>query len=212
MKIGFFGDSFCAWHEPPVLSKRTHPETYIKKIQKHYNADIVNLGINGSSIYDLMLLQIKPFIEKNEYPDVCVFVWTNYARLFHRSYRGMNAVSVQYKDDSDPIINAAKQYFIHLLDWESHRFQYEAALQYFDLNTLSKFPNTTKIIHCWAYKNIYEWKHGVVANPAQQLIELALQDRTEKDLANDIALNHLDTEDKNNIVFETIKTAIDNYE
>jgi hypothetical protein len=210
MKIGFFGDSFCATCDPPA--GKTYPETYIKKIEKYYNAEIVNLGINGSSIFDLMLLQIKPFVENNEYPDVCVFMWTNHYRVFHREQRNINLSSVQVKSlGGNPIWDSAIHYFNYLFDEELHKFQYQSALEYFDLNTLSKFPKTTKIIHFWNFEKMYNWQHGVVVSG--NFFDLAIRDRHIDDVCyNDQALNHLDTEEKNNVVFEKIKNAIDNYE
>ena len=211
MKIGFFGDSYCAHCDTPNEYKFVY-DTYLKKIQTHYNAEIVNIGINGSSIYDVILLQVQPFITSDNYPDVCIFVWTNYARIFHRKHRGMNLKSLKFKDKSDPIINAAKEYFVHLLDWELLRFQYISALEHFDLHTLSKFPSTTKIIHIWNYEKLYDWQNGVeLSIPGYEtLVKLATDDRTIPD-GIDWALNHLDGDRKNTIVFDSIRHTIDNY-
>ena len=87
MKIGFFGDSFCAdkWN-----SINNDYNTYISMIEKHYDADIVHLGVGGSSVGDLILLQLTPFINQNIIPDVCVFCWTEPHRLFHRNIRKIN--------------------------------------------------------------------------------------------------------------------------
>ena len=51
MKIGFFGDSFCAKR----YSYSLNYSTYISMLANHYNAKIVNLGVGGSSIGDLIL-------------------------------------------------------------------------------------------------------------------------------------------------------------
>ena len=216
MKIGFFGDSFCA----TLVGKRHNGndpvyETYIKKLITHYDATLVNLGVSGSSIYDLILLQIKPFIKQNNYPDVCIFVWTNYRRIFNRKHRGLSLFSLEAKSeqDTDPIIEAAKKYVINLLDWELHEFQYKSALQYFDINTLSKFPKSTKIFHFWAFEKLYDWQHGVELSIEgyPSLMDLAIHQRIIPKFG-DWASNHIDGDNKNNLVFETIKQAIDNYE
>jgi len=214
MKIAFFGDSYCAHCEVPNGYTPAY-ETYIKKIQQHYNADIVNIGVNGSSIYDVLLLQVKPFISNNNYPDVCVFLWTNYGRIFHRTYRGMNLSSLcaKSKDKLDPVWNATNEFFMHLLDWELQQFQYLSALEYFDRNTLSKFPSTTKIVHMWCFEKLYDWQHGVEVNiPGYDaLVKLATDDRKIPE-GMDWALNHLNGERKNNLVFNSLKHTIDNYE
>jgi hypothetical protein len=212
MKIGFFGDSFCSTCDPSTGTDKTYPETYIKKIKNHYNADIVNLGINGSSIFDVILLQIKPFIENNNYPDVCVFVWTNYYRLFHREQRSINLPSAKIKSlGGNPVWDSAIHYFKHLYDPELHEFQHRSALQYFDLNILSKFPKTTKIIHFWSFEKVYDWLNGVVV--PNNLFDLAVEGRQINDVRYErVALNHFDTEYKNNVVFKILKNAIENYE
>ena len=81
MKIGFFGDSFCA---------DLQSGTYLQLLATHYGADVVNVGYGGSSIWDVLLLQIDPFIKKNNIPDICVFVWTEPTRLFHQVLRNIN--------------------------------------------------------------------------------------------------------------------------
>lgn len=228
MKIGFFGDSYCVHCDTPKGYTPAY-DTYIKKIQTYYDADIVNLGINGSSIYDVILLQVKPFITSNNYPDVCVFVWTSDARIFHRACRNLNLTSclapwavaarrLESNDKTDPIINAAKEYFIHLLDWELLRFQYISALEHFDKHTLFKFPSTTKIIHIWNYEKVYDWQTGIeLSIPGYETLgKLAADDRTMEsyDLlpdGRDWALNHLDGDRKNSIVFDSIRHTIDNY-
>jgi hypothetical protein len=218
MKIGFFGDSFCSdLTDRP--DRNSGYETYINKLKKHYNAEIVNLGVAGSSIYDSILLQIKPFIDKNEHPDICIFVWTNYGRIFHRSVRNMMPGTLprllrDSKANKTPIISAAIEYYAHLLDWELHEYQYKSALHYFDLNILSNFPKTTKVLHLWAFENEYSWKNGtlVLIPNYKYLMALAADGRKVPSGDIDPELNHLDGEHKNILVFETIKTAIDNYE
>ena len=212
MRIGFFGDSFCADLENRP-NQYVDYKTYISKLKKHYNAEIINLGIAGSSVYDTILLQIKPFIEKNDYPDICIFVWTNYGRIFHRKTRNLCATTVQRLKD-DAVVNAAREYFTYLLDWELHEFQYKSALQYFDLNILPAFPKTTKILHMWAFEKLYDWNCGIVVEIPHYnyFMNLASDGRTVPTHSIDSALNHLDGDKKNNIVFETITRAIDNYE
>ena len=107
MKIGFFGDSFCA-----VEKKEPNEyETYIHKLKKHYNAEIVNLGIPGSSIYDVILLQFKQFYAGNNVPDVCIFTWTHYSRLFNRTKRNITPNNA---------VDAHKDYYKHIFHINIH--------------------------------------------------------------------------------------------
>jgi hypothetical protein len=213
MKIGFFGDSFCS----DIVDRpgcNSGYETYINKLKNHYNAEVVNLGISGCSIYDVILLQIKPFIDKNKYPDVCIFVWTNYGRLFHRKKRrGTAFTDFANSTATDPIVNAAKQYITYFLDWELQKFQYVSALHYFDSTVLSKFPKNVKIFHLWGFEKLHEWEHGVELSVGayKSLWEFA-SDGRKVPKADDPELNHIDGDRKNNLLFETIKTEIDNYE
>ena len=89
--IGFFGDSFCN-RETNEHSMSHDYETYIRQVKNYYNADIVNLGFGGSSIWDLYLNQLKPFIEQP--PDITVCVWTNAGRLYHRECRSLHHSAV----------------------------------------------------------------------------------------------------------------------
>jgi len=216
MKIGFFGDSFCSTLDSKSsLENGPVYDTYIKKLITHYNAELVHLGVDGSSIYDLILLQIKSVIDENNYPDVCVFFWTNNNRIFNRTYRGLTflTLKIKYELNTDPIIESAKKYVNHLLDYEQHKFQYLSALQYFDLNTLSKFPKSTKIFHFWSFEKIYDWQHGVELSIEgyPSLMDFGKHGRNIP-ATGDLVLNHIDGNDKNNLVFKTIKQAIDNYE
>jgi hypothetical protein len=94
--IGFFGDSFCS-------EIRNHHsiwynyDTYMKKLADHYDATVVNVGHGGCSIWDTLLLQLNPLIEKNEVPDICVFVWTIPGRLFNRKIRRLNSTDINEK-------------------------------------------------------------------------------------------------------------------
>ena len=66
--IGFFGDSFCA------ESTNTSWTTLLAdKLQ----ADIVNVGRGGSSIWTAIL----DFLDTNNIPDYLIFCWTNPRRL-----------------------------------------------------------------------------------------------------------------------------------
>lgn len=218
--MGFFGDSFCQQNSGMIWQT----ETYIRKLQKHYQADVVNLGIGGSSIWDVMLLQIAPFIKTKTIPDVCVFVWTEHSRLFHREIRHINSGSARNYKDKDKLWSAANDYYDHFLDEELSKLQYKSALEYFDNNVLANFPLTTKIVHLWSYGNfdswtensfkpenmkyLHTWKHGIEVRPP--LITFSLEQFiTLNTFLSSDARNHLGSDEVNNKVFEAVKAAID---
>jgi hypothetical protein len=228
--IGFFGDSFCA-EEYNLHSAWYKYETYIKQISKHYDAKIVNLGQGGSSIWDTLLIQLKPFADQKEFPDVCFFVWTNSGRLFHREVRRINNSDAltpklhTYNIFKHKIWEAAKQYYTHLYDHEQAELAHNAMLHYVDNVILPTFPKTTKIIHTWTSANptdwsmenlhpnkikyCHKWKHGVEIRPP--LICLSLSDKDVSNLQTDKRANHLEGTDKNSMLTKWIEYAIENY-
>ena len=220
MKIGFFGDSFCSCITHPAYSFTT----YIKLLQDHYYAELVNLGLGGSSIYDLLILQLMPFIESNTVPDICVFTWTEPHRVFHRQIRNITA-AMSLSTDSDPIIQAAKQYYLNLDDGMLDVLRYKAMLLYIDTVVLPKLLPATKIVHLWSFgdppdckyrdpvsflpENLryhYTWSTGIEVRPA--LMAIAVEGHRSTEELNDRP-NHLITQEKNNRVFELVKNAID---
>lgn len=223
--IGFFGDSFCAnvnYHDD------SNHVTYIKKLSTHYDAKIVHTGHGGSSIYDLFLIQLKPLIN-HQIPDVCVLVWTGPERLFHRTIRNINqgsALSVDGNNryffkkksfETDLVWNAAAEFYKNLMDFEIMELQYVSLLKYIDDVFLPTIAEKTKIIHLFSFgKHIdtpmipyYTFKTGVQINPP--LINLS-QVNYDSSQSSDSRANHLEGTYKNQLIFETIKDAIDNYE
>ena len=95
--IGFFGDSFCA-EVSNQHSESNGYKTYIEKLISHYNADLVNLGVPGCSVWDTTLIQFKPF-EKNP-PDICIFSWTGGGGLFHRTQRDLHFPRIILNENS----------------------------------------------------------------------------------------------------------------
>lgn len=220
MKIGFFGDSFCS-----VNDSHSCPfDTYIKMIENHFDAEIVNLGVGGSSIGDLVIKQLQPFIDNNNVPDICIFCWTDSARLYHRTVRTLNYSSVKSHMNLSRVWRAANDYFTYLWDAEFADLQYAALLSYVDSNILTTLPPSTKIIHMWSFGKMlgnlsnpekqkeyhYSWKIGKVVSPP--LISISLQDTPWNSFISDMSPNHLSTERKNQQVFNLLKSAIDNYD
>jgi hypothetical protein len=222
--IGFFGDSFCS-------EIRNHHsiwynyDTYMKKLADHYDATVVNVGHGGCSIWDTLLLQLNPLIEKNEVPDICVFVWTIPGRLFNRKIRRLNSTDVNEKFFlfNKNIINAAKTFYTYLYDNEKENIEYVALLRYIDQIVLPSLPASTKIVHLWtagttnwSMESIrpskttypYKWNCGSEIRPS--LLSLSLYDNDISILSTDHRANHLDGEFKNETTFNWIKLAIDN--
>lgn len=164
MKIGFYGDSFCC------ETKNHHSiiyryQTYIEKIKNHYNADITHLGVGGSSIWDIIINQFSV----NDIPDISIFVWTDYSRLYNSKVRNITLNSIKNKKIKDitfseiinrNIVRAASYYFDYLFDPIKTDLEYKSALYYFDLEVLSKISDKTKIIHMWSFNKTYDWKNG----------------------------------------------------
>lgn len=225
MKIGFFGDSFTA-KVFNMHSMWNRYDTYIKKLSKNYNAEIVNLGHGGSSIWDTILIQLNPLIKSNSVPDICVFVWTNPGRLFHRTVRRINHADALTNRSPKEVWDAAKQYYHHLYDHEQAELEHVAMLHYIDNVILPTLPKSTKIIHMWTSANplswenqdfhpekisyTYKWKTGVEIRPP--LLCLSVVGNDISVLQKDKRPNHLEGSLKNDMLVEWITYAIENYQ
>jgi hypothetical protein len=203
MKIGFYGDSFCEeMNNPHSLINKY--DTYLTKIKQHYNADIVHLGHGGSSYWDVLLKQFP----SSAIPDVCIFTWTDYHRVYHPTVRNLTygtTVNLKLKDIklsnifNYSTVDAAKRYFKFLYDDNKAREELISALYRFDREVLAKLTNT-KIIHAWCFDNLYEWKTGYVL--PVKLNELVTD-------GSQFAPNHLDGDERNTKLALSIINAID---
>jgi hypothetical protein len=201
MKIGFYGDSFCCEiSNPHSIVKRY--DTFIKKLQRNYDADIVHLGVGGSSVWDVILKQF----DKNTVPDVCIFCWTDDNRLYNRHVRNITYSSIRNKKIKDfklndlfyyNTISAAKKYFEYLHDSEKSQIEYLAALQYFDNNILNHIKN--QVIHLWSFEQKYVWKNGIDSGISLNSLVTG----------STFAANHLDGNEANDKVYKIIKNIID---
>lgn len=227
MKIGFYGDSFC---------HSAAQGTWIEKVSSHLSADITNLGINGSSIWDVLLIQFFEchghFGQTTEYnlepnwiaiPDVLVFCWTDSNRLFNRTKRNINFSSMTNPSSKDPIAMASKLYYENLYDTVKHDFEYCSALAYFDEHILSKINNKRKIIHLWSFGKSFNekyeskedvfyshrWKNGAEIRPPLFLITKS--EERNYPLSSKI-INHIGLEKNNQAVADCLINAIENYE
>ena len=215
MRIGLFGDSFCA-----DLNSKYDYKTYIELLQEHYDADICNLGVKGSSVWDVILLQFPKFLESP--PDVCVFVWTTHPRIFNRIERTLTPNN--WGKDKD-INRAVGLYYMHLFDEEKSILEFSSALMHFDQTVLSKVK--TKIIHLWSFGKLITTDELLSSNPYLQevetyhtftygtevtdffLLELAITDTAANALSDYTIPNHIAGAEQNLKLFQSIKQIID---
>lgn len=238
MKIGFYGSSFC-YARSNKDSVRYSYSTYIDKLSQHYHADICHLGESGCGVWDIIITQFKELL--NDPPDVAVFTWPCNATLFHRQYRYLHKLSIlpgSKINKADPKVwEATCNYFESLFDYEKDILEFKSALTYFDMVMLPKLKNV-KVIHLWEYgilnhtdegfftdlstadfiKSVrypINWTNGVEIRSPLMAISAAGQwprrANLAKVLVNDPRCNHLDGELKNNLLFNWIKNAVDNY-
>lgn len=165
MKIGFYGDSFCEEISNPYSLFMGY-DTYISKLKKHFSADIINLGKGGTSFWDVILNQFNT----DNVPDICIFCWTNYNRLYHPVVKNLTYNSVTNLKIKDikltnithyPTIKAGQAYFKHIHDPKKSKEEMISALYRFDREVLENLQGT-KILHMWCFENIYHWKNGTV--------------------------------------------------
>lgn len=203
MRIGFFGDSFCEEMNNPHNIMHGY-DTYLTKIKNQYSADIVHLGHGGSSYWDTILTQF-PSVDT---PDMCIFCWTDYHRIYHPTVRNLTygtTVELKLKDIklsnifNYNTVDAAKRYFKFLYDDNKAKEEMISALYRFDREVLAKMHNT-KIIHVWCFNNIYEWQNGTV---------LPLVLNTLAQGGSSIAPNHLDGDERNTTLANLLINFID---
>lgn len=222
--IGFFGGSYCA-DKNNDFSIKNNFKTYIEHLEEYYNFDIVHLGVPGASVWDIWLKQFLPFVNTNSVPDVCVFIWTDYFRIYHPIVRNLSPTTAwlfnprnHSKDDNKMVWTAAKQYYQYLSFEEQKLLEYKSALYYFDHVVLKSLPSTTKIVHLWSFGEeisnlntdpyLYDWNIGTEIRP--DLMKVSLMPDGDQDFIFNHT-NHLNDSYKNLMVFEWIKEAIDNY-
>lgn len=211
MNIGYFGDSFCA-ERINGHSLLHRYDSYMVKLEQHYGCTTVHTGIGGSGVWDLIINQFNAL---DTIPDVCVFFWSKPGRLFHRQVRKLSIGHVlqpkwySYNPFKKPVYDAARGYYLHLQDHEKEQLEYLSAIEYFDRHTLSNIKS--KIIHIWSIDVAdYRFINGVEINPS--LFKLSMINSTPSAMDSDPRCNHLEGDAKNELVFNWIKDAIDNYQ
>jgi hypothetical protein len=230
MKIGFFGDSFVMEESNPHSWYNKY-DTFIRQIKNHYSAEIVNLGVGGSSFWDVILKQFPSHL--NNLPDVCIFCWTDPSRVYHPTVRNIGIWTTKKRDWKDiqfgqllnhKEYNAGKQYFTYLYDYEKSQKESLSAFYYYDREVLASLQHKTKIIHLWSYglpinwqqenpyypsniNYVYRWQTGIEIRPSLKCFSSVGRDR----LNDDMAANHLGSNLNNKLVADTVIEAIDNH-
>ena len=196
MHIGFYGDSFCS-EKYNYHSKFHKYKTYIQMLEESLDADIVNLGIGGSSYYDLILHQfVKP------YPDICIFTWTDPNRLYHPTIRNLTPGSFGFFARLDegsffsPVYKAAKMYYKHLHSDDKAKLECSALLEYFDNRILKDVDS--KIIHLWCFEKTYDFKNGTT-------VDIILNEHA---TPHNNGANHFGDQNSNRIIFEAISKCL----
>lgn len=203
MKIGFYGDSFCC-ETNNVHNLLGNYDTFITKIKKHYKADLTNLGIGGSSYWDVILKQFN----LENIPDVCIFFWTSYHRIYHPKVRNLTYGTVRNIRVKDlklsnlinyKIYKAADQFYQNLYDDHKAREEMISSLYRFDREILSNLSET-KIIHAWCFEQTYQWSNGKV-------LPFILNDIVGD--GSKLAPNHLDGNERNELLASSLINIID---
>jgi len=207
--IGFFGDSFVA---------DKSEGTWLKQLADHYSARITHVGIVGSSVGDLIVNQFGMEQKRRTVPDVAVFVWTNSARLYHSQIRNITPERslAGLRNTKEAVWSAARDYYLHLYDQRFHELSLVALAHYFDKMVLPLLPDL-RIVHLWAFADggkggvpvsyPYTFTTGVEIRPP--LVSISRESRDHKDDFIDTSPNHMNTEEKNQRVFNMVREAIE---
>lgn len=223
--IGFFGDSLCSVVENDHSIQHNY-NTYLKQVSNHYKANIIHTGIAESSIWDVYLLQLKPLITANKIPDISIFSWGAFGRLYHRQVRSLHRNSVariNYDNDLENkhIWLSAKMFYENLFDQEKEMIEWVSVLEHLDRHIFSQWPVNKKLIHIWSFalyhhppeakydinavKYPFRWQHGVEIRPPLMWLS------SEESWPTIGKPNHISGHENNKIVADTIIQSIDNY-
>lgn len=219
--IGYFGDSFCAHRTEQIGSW----PTYMQLIEDRLGVETVHVGEDGTGVGDVILNQWMPLAHAHKLPDICVFFWTNHSRLFHRTKRGLNIRSCA-DPQGDPIVQAAKDYYIHIWDGDYSLLEYTAIIKHFDRDILPQVAHATEIIHLWSFGEPKQlepaqaeraFRKGDVYYPHDfatgkeirpPMMKIALQDTTWQELVATKWANHFNSMEKNQLVADLIVASL----
>lgn len=221
MKIAGFGDSF--------ITENNLPYSYTNLIGKHFNTQFQHYGHAGSGAWDAFF----QFIDRKEEYDVVIFVWSAEHRTYHPTHRNICPAVIDKKSNSDPVWEAAKQYYAYLYSSRKTYFEHVAFYSYVDTYLRVNHPNT-KVIHLWGFpaaneytergeyikqekinwnephrfSYIHRFKHGVEIRPA--LINLSYREGWPGDLSKETRCHHM-TPNIHRYLYKYVIAAIEHY-
>lgn len=222
MKIADFGDSF--------ITPNTVDYSYTNILKEHFNAEVDLFGYQGSGAWDAFFT----FMGKKETYDVVLFVWSSESRTYHPLYRNICPAVIDQYLETDPIWNAAKQYYAYLYDCKKAYYEHVALYTLADSYIRDKHPST-KVIHMWGfpagnaftddgeliksdhynwdeaekYRYLYRFSHGVEIRPA--LINLSYREEWPVDLSKETRCHHM-SKSMHEYPSKYVIDAIENYE
>ena len=210
--IGFYGDSFC-YH----VHKGSWPHT----VAKHFDATIINKGVEGSSHWSVILDQYPANLWKSKHGgvDYAVFCWTQAGRIYNSHVTCLNTASVYNPNPPHhrkhlKIWKAAKSYYDHLWDSKKESYEYEASIKKF----VQQLPKDIPTVHLWSLpgesdgidfsprKTSYPFtfEHGVEIRPS--LLSVMAGDTTGPVVYTD---NHFDTKQKSDMVAQWVINGLE---
>jgi hypothetical protein len=229
MKILGFGDSFIL-NIVPENDKWL--SCYQGMISNHFNTIAEFRGIPGTGPWN-MFFDWKNYVDKNI--DICIFAWSEIVRLYHSyvvpicpatALHGQG-VSKETPENHLRVINAAKEYYMYLMDHDQKNYELTALMHMVDEMT-KEYPNT-KFIHmpCFSKHDIkthwakeyphqkpeeieyfYRFKNGAEIRPA--LMYLSMKEEWPTNLAHDKRECHMSTR-MNRLVADAIIECIEDY-
>jgi hypothetical protein len=138
--VGFFGDSFCASKED---------QSWCVILSKKLGANITHWGQEGRSIWTVFFEIENMIRNKQNFPDVSIFCWTEPYRLYHPSL--ILSANTQPPPHADPnIYKTLEQYWKHLHNYEKDELSYRYSLSYFDSQVLPMIKS--EVVQMWSFK------------------------------------------------------------
>lgn len=221
MRIVGFGDSFIVDNELDY--------TYTSLIQQHFQADCAWYGHSGSGAWDAFF----NFLDRREECDVVIFAWSAEHRTYHPDYHDICPSIIDERLGTDPVWEAAKQYYTYLYDCRKAYYEHVALYRFIDDYLHDNYPDT-KVIHMWGFPGgnqytkegqlinhqpyewneadkfsyLYRFKHGVEIRPA--LINLSYREEWPGDLRYETRPHHL-SNNMHSYLSKYVIDAIENY-
>lgn len=230
MKIVGFGDSFILNIVP---DNPNWLKAYQGLIGDHYDTVPEFHGKPGAGPWQMFFDWLE-YTAKQDI-DVCIMAWSEASRLYHPFVVPLCAataihrvgVSKETPENHIKVIDAAKEYYIHIMDHRQKDYELQALMTMVDEMT-KDYPDIKFIhLHCFSKHDMhthwlklypkqsqsdleyfYRFKYGAEVRPA--LMYASMADEWPYDLAHDNRECHM-TPRMNKLVADAIIECIDNY-